>query len=139
VSFRSDILSNIEAVLKAIDGLVTDSVFVGKMTDQDLDAPGLVLPLTFAIQGPEQKASEQVHGYETWNWTITVEVWCADTTVETLYEMIHTALMVDITRGGFARKFERTGGDVLPIDPGRGLSAFQQTYQIQYRHPWGTP
>lgn len=139
MSVRSNILSNIETVLKAVTGLVADSVFVGKLEQVDLDAQDVVLPLTFAIQGPEQKASEQVMGFETWNWTVTVEVWCRDTSVETLYAAIQAALMADITRGGFARKFERTGGDVLTIDPGRSLSAFQHTYEIQYRHPQGTP
>jgi len=141
MSFRTDILANIETTLKATAGLSDTSVFVGKLVDFDIDnlPAGVSLPIAFAIQGPEQKAPEQVHGFETWNWTVTAEVWCTDTAVETLYEAIHAALMVDITRGGFARKFERTGGDVLPVDPGRGLAAFQQTYQIQYRHPWGTP
>jgi hypothetical protein len=139
VSVRSNILSNIEAVLKAVTGQVADSVFVGKLEQVDLDAADLVLPLTFAIQGPEQKASKQVMGMETWNWTITIEVWCSDTSVETLYGVIQAAMLTDITRGGYAQKTERTGGDVLPVDPGRGMAAFQQTYQIQYRHPWGTP
>jgi hypothetical protein len=140
MSVRSSILANIETVLKAVDGVADASVFAGKLRDFDLDSlpAGVTLPLVFAIQGPEQRA-EQVHGFETWNWTVAVEVWCADTAVETLYAAIHTAMIADITRGGYARKTERIGGDVLPIDPGRGISAFQQTYQIQYRHPWGTP
>lgn len=141
MSFRSDILSNREAVLKTVPGVSSSSVFVGKLEDFDLDnmPESVSLPVVFGIQGPEQKAPTQEHGFEKWNWTFSVECWCSDTAVETLYAAIHAALMADITCGGHALKFERTGGDVLPIDPGRGLSAFQHTYQIQYRHPWGTP
>lgn len=139
MTVRASILTNIDTTLKTVTGLVDASIYVGKMEQVDLDAVDLVLPLTFAIQGPEQKASEQVMGMETWNWTITIEVWCAQASVETLYGAIQTAMLTDITRGGYARKTERISGDALPIDPGRGLSAFQLTYQIQYRHPWGTP
>ena len=141
MTVRASILNDIDGTLKAVTGVTDASVFVGNIVDFDLDnlPTGVDLPLVFAIQGPEQKASEPVMGMETWNWTITVEVWCISSAVETLYGLIQAAMLADITCGGYARKTERTGGDVLSIDPGRGLSAFQLTYQIQYRHPWGTP
>lgn len=139
MSVRSDILGHIETILKGVAGLVPASVYVGKTEEVDLDAADLSLPLTFAIQGPEQKAPEQVHGFETWNWTITAEVLCPYSSVETLYAAIHAALVADLTVGGHARKIERTGGDVMPIHPGRGISVFQLFYQVQYRHPFGTP
>ncbi len=139
MSFRSDILGNIETVLKAIVGLIPEQVYVGKLQDVSLNDPSVALPVVFVIQGSEQKVPEPVMGFETWNWTVSIEVWCLDTSVETLYSAIQSALTADITRGGFSRKFERTSGDVLAVDAARGISAFQQTYQIQYRHPYGTP
>ncbi len=136
MSVRADILSDIDTVLKAMTEFIDASVITGKAEQVDLES--VTLPVAFVLQGPERKPS-QAMGLETWEWTITVEVWCKDSDVETLYAAVHQALMVDIYRGGHALNFYRDGGDVLSVDPGRSLSAFQQTYQILYRHPFGTP
>jgi hypothetical protein len=136
VSWRSDILSNLETTLKGMTEFADASVITGKAEEVDLDS--VTFPLAFILQGPERKAQGPV-GFETWDWTVVVEVWCRDSSVETLYAAVHQAISADIYRNAKALNTSRDGGDVMSLDPGRTLSVFQHTYQILYRHPFGTP
>ena len=136
MSVRSSILSNIGMTLRTMAEFANSSVVTGKAEAVDLEASAL--PVAFILQGPENKVSGSTE-MEAWEWTVVLEVWCKDTSVETLYAAIHQALAVDVTRGGYALNFYRDGGDVLSLDPARSLSALQQTYKIIYRHPLGTP
>jgi hypothetical protein len=123
MSVRSSILADMEAVLKGISGV--GDVYTGKYEQVDLDQ--LTLPALFVLQGSDQEAARST-GYE-----------CKDTDAETVFASIHTALSADPTRGGTSMNCRRTGSDILSLDPGRGLIALQQTYEILYRHPIGSP
>jgi hypothetical protein len=134
MSVRSSILADMEAVLKGISGV--GDVYTGKYEQVDLDQ--LTLPALFVLQGSDQEAARST-GYEVFTWRVVVEAWCKDTDAETVFASIHTALSADPTRGGTSMNCRRTGSDILSLDPGRGLIALQQTYEILYRHPIGSP
>ncbi|TRZ97669.1 MAG: hypothetical protein D4R80_06565 [Deltaproteobacteria bacterium] len=134
MSVRSEILADIEAVLKGIPDI--GDVFVGKYEQVDLDA--LKFPAIFIFQGDDQEAIETM-GTETFTWRVVVEAWCKDAEAETVFAALHMELSRDYTRSGNALNCRRTGSDVLSLDPGRGLIALQQTYEILYRHPYGQP
>ena len=134
MSVRSDILADMDTILKGIAGV--GDVYVGKYEQVDLDA--LTLPALFVMQGSDQEGARST-GYEVFTWRVVVEAWCKDTDAEAVFASIHTALSADPTRGNKAMNCRRTGSDVLSLDPGRGLIALQQTYEILYRHPVGSP
>ena len=134
MSVRSGILVDVETTLKTIPGV--GDVYTGKYEQVDLDA--LTLPALFVLQGSDQEAARST-GYEVFTWRIVVEAWCKDTDAETVFASVHTALSADPTRGNKAMNCHRTGSDILSLDPGRGLIALQQTYEILYRHPVGSP
>jgi hypothetical protein len=134
MSVRSGILANMDSVLKGISSV--GDVHVGKYEQVDLDA--LTLPSLFVLQGSDQETARST-GYEVFIWRVVVEAWCRDTEAETVFASIHAALSADPTRGNKAMNCRRTGSDVLSLDPGRGLIALQQTYEILYRHPVGSP
>jgi hypothetical protein len=134
MSVRSSILTEMEAVLKGIPGV--GDVTTGKYEQVDLDQ--LTLPALFVMQGSDQEAARST-GYEVFTWRVVVEAWCKDTDAESVFASIHAALSADPTRGGTALNCHRTGSEILSLDPGRGLIALQQTYEILYRHPVGSP
>ena len=134
MSVRSDILSNIETVLKDITGI--GDVFTGKYEQVDLEA--LTLPALFVLQGGDQSAANST-GYEVFTWRVVIETWCQDTAAETLFAAIHAAMAADVSRGSHSMNCKRVDSNVLSLDSGRGLIALQQTYEILYRHPVGSP
>jgi len=134
MSVRADILSDIETVLGQITGV--GDVYVGKYEQVDLDA--LTFPALFVLQGGDQMAANST-GYEVFTWRVVIEAWCQDTAAETLFSAIHTAMASDESRGGHAMNCRRVDSNILSLDPGRGLIALQQTYEILYRHPIGSP
>ena len=134
MSVRSSILANIETTLKGIAGV--GDVTTGKYEQVDLDQ--LTLPALFVLQGSDQEAARST-GYEVFTWRIVVEAWCKDTDAESVFASIHAALSADPTRGGTALNCRRTGSEILSLDPGRGLIALQQSFEILYRHPVGSP
>jgi hypothetical protein len=135
MSVRSDILSNIETVLKGITGV--GDVFVGKYTEVDLAS--LKFPALFVLQGGDQESVDQTFSSESFKWDIIIEAWCQDINAEVMFSEIHTAMRVDERRGGYAISCRRTGSQILSLDPARGLIAMQQTHEIHYEHPIGQP
>jgi hypothetical protein len=136
MSVRSDILSAIETALLGISGV--GDVFIGKYESADLEI--LNLPALFVFQGQDRKSQQdEGFGKELFDWDIVVEAWCQDTSVETLFKAIHTAMCADPKFGGKAIDTRRTGSQVLSLDPGRGLVAMLHLYEIQYEHPDGQP
>jgi len=136
MSKRSDMLDNIKTTLIGMSEFTASTVFVGQVRVPDLDE--MTLPTAFILPQNENKPM-QAMGFETWELDVNIEVLCKDSDVETLYHAIHEALMTDIYRGGYAMNFYRTGGDTMIVDAGRSLAAFQHTYHIEYRHPFGSP
>jgi len=134
MSVRSSILADFESVLTSIPGV--GEVFIGKYEQVDLDH--LTLPALFVLQGSDQEGARST-GYEVFTWRVVVETWCRDTDVEAVSASIHAAVSADPTRGGAALNCHRTGSDVFSLDPGRGLIALQQSFEILYRHPVGSP
>lgn len=134
MSVRSSILADIETTLNAIVGV--GDVHTGKYEQVDLEA--LTLPALFVLQGSDQEAARST-GYEVFTWRVVVEAWCRDTDAESIFASIHTALSADPTRGGTSLNCHRTGSEILSLDPGRGLIALQQSFEILYRHPVGSP
>jgi len=134
MSVRSSILADIETTLKDIPGV--GDVTTGKYEQVDLDQ--LTLPALFVLQGSDQEGARST-GYEVFTWRVVVEAWCRDTDAEAVFASIHAAVSADPTRGGKALNCHRTGSEIFSLDPGRGLIALQQSFEILYRHPVGSP
>lgn len=131
---RQDILLRIEATLGGVTGIAT--VVAGKWGTVDLD--NLALPAAFIVFGPDRTA-EVGAGFEGFWIPASVEVWCPDDEMETLIGAIHTAVLADVTCGGFALNTKRDSCTPFSIDPGRSLAGFDLVFQILYRHPVGYP
>lgn len=131
---RSNILTDIEVTLSAVTGVGT--VTTGKVDYVDLD--NLTLPAVFIIQGAEEKIPGSTE-HEAFRWAVAVETWCKDVDVEPLHAAIHQAMAADPTRGGYAINSYRQGSTTFAVDPGRGLAGFTQEFNIEYRHPLGSP
>ena len=78
-------------------------------------------------------------GFETWDWTVILEVWVKGAkTTEDILKEIHEAMYVDWDRGGYAITSYRTGVDFFYIDPTEEIKGMNITYNIRYEHAQGT-
>lgn len=134
MTVRASILSDIAGSLGAIAGI--GQVESGKWQDFDLKA--VTLPIAFATLQNDDPA-EAGMGMEAFWVNAMVEVWCADADLETLIGAVHTAIMADVTQGGFALNTKRDTCTPFSLDPTRGLTGFAITFRILYRHPFGSP
>jgi hypothetical protein len=134
MSKRASILTNCGTTVAAVTGI--NQVEAGKWSEVDL--ADLSLPVAFIIFGTDERSPPPV-GYEQFWVPAVVEVFCKDTDMETLLAAIHTAMLEDPTRGGYALQTIRETCDPFAVDPTRGLAGFDLTFKIQYRHPVGQP
>jgi hypothetical protein len=131
---RSSILTDLDGSVTAVTGM--GQVESGKWRDFDLK--DVTLPVAFiTLQGDEP--AEAGIGFEAFWVTASIEVWCADSSMETLIGGVHTAIMADVTQGGNAMNTKRDSCVPFAIDPTRGLAGFSMTFRILYRHAFGSP
>lgn len=136
MSVRSDILASIETALKNIPGI--GDVSVGRYEQVDLENLGL--PALFVLQGDDQLSEEgEEFGQETFRWDVNVEAWCVDSSAEALFAEIHSTMAGESILGGSVLRCHRAGSKMLSLDPGRGIVAMQQIYEITYQHAEGQP
>jgi hypothetical protein len=131
---RQNIISNIVAELQEISQL--KSVTAEEVVITDLDT--VPMPCAFVVVGPETRLDVGTIGYETWNWSINVEVW-AKTDLEVLLGLIHTKMYEQPLRGGYALNTVRVGSDIFTIESDKQLNGLLINFQIHYRHSWGNP
>jgi len=134
MSKRSGILADIGTTISSVTGI--NQVETGKWSEVDLK--DLSLPAAFVILGTDE-ISPPPMGYEQFWIPAVVEVFCKDSDMETLIAAIHTAMLADVTRGGYALQTDRDICEPFAVDPTRGLAGFDLTFKIQYRHPVGQP
>jgi len=133
-TFRQNIISNIVTVLQEISQL--KSVTAEEIVITDLDT--VPMPCAFVVVSSESRVETGTIGYESWDWSINVEVW-ARTDLEVLLELIHKKLYEDPLRGGYATNTHRIGSDIFTIESDKQLNGLMINFQIHYRHPWGNP
>ena len=133
MTIRQRILDNIKATLDAIVGV--DNVFVNKVQPTDLDTCSFPSAFVFS---DEESRTETPYGMETWNWNVVIEAWTKGDSEELLGQ-IHTAMAVDVTRGGICTDCLRAGVNFFVIDADNDVKGIVMRYLIQYRHPFGTP
>jgi len=134
MSKRSDILSAVDTVIRSVSGI--GDVFVGKVREIFIDEVNL--PAAFADFSGDRPA-EGGMGFEAFVVQVDVEVWCPDSSRETLLAAVHAGMISDVTLGGAALNVTRTTCKTLFVDAGRSLSGFILSFDILYRHPRGTP
>lgn len=135
MTVRASILSDIDGSLRAISEI--KQVESGRWLDFQVE--DVQLPIAFATLQNDAPAGGGAVGYETFNVTAAIEVWCVDTDLETLIGAVHAAIMADLTQGGFAMNTHRESCTPYALDPVRGLTGFVMTFTILYRHSFGVP
>lgn len=136
MTVRSDILAAFKAALEGVTAL--QAVEVGKYEPVDLGE--IAFPSAYVF--PERDfldESQQVIGFEVFDWTVVIEVWCKVADIETLHGSIVSAMGADNSLGGHALNCYRTDSEMFQVDPIRGIAVLQMGYKIKYRHPLGTP
>jgi len=138
---RQNILSQIQTDIVAIT-----SAEVAVFKSVQCKQPGIPdiekneYPCVFIYTGPEKRVedpSRAVIGYETWDWTVMIEVWSKESTMETLLSLIHSALFADYTLGQNAVLCRRSGVDTWVLDPEHDWCSMVIPYLITYRHTQG--
>lgn len=131
---RQRIIANIVTELQEVTQL--KSVTAEEVVITDLDT--IPMPCAFVVAGPEIRLNDGTIGYETWNWSINVEIW-AKTSVEVLLGLIHEKLYEDPLRANNALSTIRTGSDIFTIETDKQTNGMMINFLINYRHPWGNP
>jgi len=134
---RQNILANIETVITGITRI--KSVVTNRMVMPDFNINPM--PIAFIFSGDEKDATDQfgVINYESWLWEVLIMIWTQDEDIEDYVGLVHNAMCVDDTRGGYALKCKRVGM-VSPyaVDPEGSVVGVELIYEIQYRHVDGT-
>ena len=133
-TFRQNIISNIVTALQEISQL--KSVTAEEIVITDLDT--VPMPCAFVVASNESRIETGTIGYESWDWSVNVEVW-ARTDLEVLLGLIHAKLYEDPLRGGYATSTHRVGSDIFTIETDKQLNGLMINFSIQYRHAWGNP
>jgi len=130
---RANILTTIKTILEGVSAL--QEVQVNKNTLIDMET--VKMPCAFVYSGVERRIVEpnySVIGYETWDWSIAIEVWAQDSDMEVLLGAIHEKMHSGETMSGYAVTSFRTGADIYVIDPTQAMEAMLIDYSIIYRH-----
>lgn len=134
----------LERIGEIIRGITSDSSVVFKHVSTSKIPPvsleTVALPACFVYSGAETKVnsgSEAAIGSETWSWIVTLEVWGQDSVMESLLNLIHSAMYNDYTFNNNAEWSERIGVDFLIVDPTQQLEVMLINYNVIYRHTLG--
>lgn len=138
---RENILKAVGTIISGIKSegkTVFKTVTVAKIPPVELET--VAFPACFIYSGGETKLVEgnsAVVGSETWDWNIILEVWAMDIQMETLLNLIHSAMFADYKLDNNAEWSERIGVDFMVVDPTRQIEAMFITYRVLYRHLLG--
>jgi len=135
---RMNILNTIKSVLEGVSAI--QEVQVNRNTLVDMDT--ISMPCAFVFSGAEVRITDSTYaviGYETWDWTVSIEVWAQDTDMEELLGDIHTAMHNNEHLSTYAVTSFRTGVDHFVVDPTQLLAGMLLDYSIIYRHRKGVP
>lgn len=130
------ITENGESVFQFVD--------VGKLATPDLEtAP---VPAVWVFQGPEEFIENATAGFDTWEWSIYIEVWARDNDLEHLLGLIHTEMGKNNADGGLICSVtmgvidvKRKSCELTLVDPTKSLEMMSIVYSIKYRNPYGVP
>jgi hypothetical protein len=132
----TSIQENGEAVFQFVD--------VGKLSTPDLEtAP---TPAVWVFQGPEEYVEKATLGFDTWNWSILIEVWARDAEMEHLLGLIHAEMGKNNADGGLICSttmgvvdVKRKSCELTLVDPTKSLEMMSIVYSVTYRNPYGVP
>lgn len=134
MTVRQNIIANIVTELQEVSQL--KSVTAEEVVITDLDT--VPMPCAFVVAGGESRVETGTIGYESWDWSINVEVW-AKTDLEVLLGIIHQKMYEQPLRGGYAINTVRVGADIFTIESDKQLNGLMINFLVRYRHPWGNP
>lgn len=134
-TIRKLILENIKTTLEGISSL--KKVALHEFSVIDLDT--YPMPAAFIFPDSDDDRAEGNRA-DIWTLPVVIEVWGKDIEVEDFIGEIYQAMLVDVTRGGYAEQTERLGGtDIIVVDPTRSLGGLSIRFEITYRHVPGNP
>lgn len=146
-SVRQNILDKVKTMLESIVDnsavALLNEVTVGKITPTTLET--VPLPVAFVFPGPDQAAPAGATAidFETWDWTVTIEVWAKDIDMETILKFIHRKMAKDTPEGligGLAIDVKRqSSSGTLVVSNDYSTSAMLIDFLVRFRHPWGAP
>jgi hypothetical protein len=134
---RQQILSSIANTLCQVSAIQT--VSINKSDPVDLDT--IPMPACFVYSGPQNRAGDDdtIMGYETFEWTVIVEVFAENVDMETLLGQIHNKMFFNCHQSGTAEFSWLSGVNIFLIDPLRQLQMMSLEFYVLYRHPMGVP
>lgn len=134
---RQKILANIKTTIEGITRI--KSVITNKMVLPDFNINPM--PIAFVFSGEEKDATDQVGllNYESWFWQVAIVIWTQNEDIEDYVGLVHNAMGVDETRGGYALESKRVAASTpYAVDPEGSTEGIELIYEIQYRHVYGT-
>lgn len=138
---RQNILTSFSTIMSGITDIGFQHVEVNRSTPVDLEVTPF--PACFIYSGDEQKAEDkmQVVLYETFKWTVELEIWLRDGSLgeEEILGLVHEAVFADYTHSGNAVSSSRSGSKIFIIEHERSLRAIRIPYEVIYRHRRGQP
>lgn len=136
-TLRQTILSKIGEVLEGVSGV--EKVEIERSTPVDIDT--IPFATCFVYSGPEERATDDrsTIGFETFDWTVVIEVWVRNDDCETLLGAIHKAMFNNYSFGGYALNSKRKAVTMELLDVSKELKAMVVQYSVLYRHLNGQP
>lgn len=134
---RQNILANIQTVLEGITRI--KSVIANKMVIPDFNINPM--PIAFVFSGEEKDFTDAVGVLirESWRWEVVVTIWTQDEDIEDYIGLVHNAMALDETRGGYALQCKRVAATApYAVDPEGSVEGIELVFEVQYRHTYGT-
>jgi hypothetical protein len=105
-----------------------------------IDLQKTALPVAYIYKGKEVRADDSDRGtigFETWDWTVVIEIWAKDGDLEDFLDTIHTAMFANYRFNGLARYSYRTSAEPFMVETSMMVHGMSITYQVLYEHPQG--
>jgi hypothetical protein len=134
-SKRELILAKIKELLEAITGV--EEVTIDKTTLVSIsDVP---MASIFIYAGLEARATDdkQIMGYETWKWTVIIELWSYIEDNEAFLKLIHNVININYTLDDLVSTIKRVGADPRYFDLDGTRKAMLIPFEVIYRHKMG--
>ena len=135
MTIREQILETFKSDLATLG--IFQRILVMKFVDiKTLQAPAATI---YSFETRRVSDFEKAAGYETWVWTIAVEILDQTEQLEKRQGQVHEKVLSNPQRTGLAMgtSFERETFDGTDSTLVRGLKTLY--FDVIFRHPWGSP
>lgn len=130
-TIRKLILENIKTTIEGISSIKT--VYLHEFDHAVLEKAAL--PVAF-VAPEDNDTIEYEDRWAVWTMPVSIEVWGKGLDLEDYIGEIYQALLVDITRGGYAEQTKRLSGTILMLYDGlhTSVDGLSIMFEITYRH-----